>query len=71
LTTRQRRRQRLIGLMMIDHDGRKTQALRFRQRLVTGGAAIDGDEELGAGVRLASGSPRYWGHSLRNTRSGI
>ena len=37
--------QRLASLMMIDHDDRHAEPPRFRQRLETGGAAIDGDQQ--------------------------
>ena len=42
---RERRRQRLVGEVMIDHDHVEAELARLRQRLVAGGAAIDGDEQ--------------------------
>jgi hypothetical protein len=40
-----RRRQLLVGLVMIDHDYVETELARLRERLVTGGAAIDRDQK--------------------------
>ena len=45
---RERGRKRLVGEMMIDHDHVEAEPLRFGERLVARGAAIDGDEERGA-----------------------
>ena len=41
-------RQFFAGLVMVDDDDRHAKLPRFRQRLDTGGAAIDGDEQRGA-----------------------
>ncbi len=42
---RERRRELLVGLMMVDHDDVEAELARFRERLVAGGAAIDRDEQ--------------------------
>ena len=43
-----RRRQRLVGLVVIDDDDIDAELARFRQRLDAGGAAIDRHQERGA-----------------------
>ena len=40
-----RRRQHLVGLMMVDDDDVHAERLRFAQRLDAGGAAIDGHQQ--------------------------
>ena len=45
---RDRRRQRLVGLVVVDDDHVHAQALRLFQRLDAGGAAIDGHDQRGA-----------------------
>ena len=45
---RERGRQHFVGEMMIDHDHIEAEPLRFGERLVAGGAAIDRDQERGA-----------------------
>ncbi len=72
---RKRRRQRFVGLMMIDDDGGETQSQGFRQRLVAGGAAIDGDQERGArgmerADRLDIGAVAFE-HPIRNMNDRI
>ena len=47
-------RQSLVGLMMVDDDDVETEPARLGKRFVAGGAAIDGDEQLGAALGEAS-----------------
>ncbi len=42
---RDRRRQFFVRLVVIDHDGIEAEATRLGERLETGGAAVDGDQE--------------------------
>ena len=65
LTTATRRRQFLVGLVMVDHDAVEAELLRFRQRLDAGGAAIDGDQQRHAASRQSRGWPRRSARSLR------
>ncbi len=51
---RHRRRQFLVGLVMVDHHGVEAELLGFGQRLDAGGAAIDGDQQLDAAFGKAA-----------------
>ena len=48
---RDHRRQPFVGLVMVDDDDVEAELPGFRQRLVAGGAAVDGDQQLGAACR--------------------
>ena len=43
-----RRRQFLVGLVMVDDDRLEAERLGLRERAVAGDAAIDGDQKRGA-----------------------
>jgi len=66
INDRERLRQRLVGEVVIDHDGLHAEAARLGERIVARGAAIDRHQQR----RAALASERTASTLVRSLRTG-